>query len=108
MISGVIEINETNFHHEVLAAGGPVLVQFWSGASEVSKTMAEMVQSVAEQDAMSVKVARVNVESQAGLAEQYGVRTVPTVLIFNEGGLRDEIVGRTSEQEVRDKLERFK
>ncbi len=42
------------------------------------------------------------------MAEQYGVRAVPTLLIFNRGDLQDQIIGRASEQEVREKLERVK
>jgi thioredoxin 1 len=53
-------------------------------------------------------VARVNVEQHEELAEQYGVRAVPTLLIFNQGGLRGEIVGRASEQQLREKLHDLK
>jgi len=104
----VIELNETNFAQEVLGARNPVLVQFWAGWSEPCKVMSPVLESVAEDEATPVKVARVNVELHEELAEEYGVQCVPTVLIFNEGGLQDQIVGRASEQEVREKLERFK
>ena len=70
--------------------------------------MAPVLESVAEDDAVPVKVGRVNLERQEALAERYGVQAVPTLLIFNEGGLQDQIIGRTTEQEVREKLEQFK
>lgn len=108
MNHNVIELNKSNFAHEVLSASEPVLVQFWAGSSESSKAAAPMLESVAEEVALPVKIGRVNVEQQQQLAEDYGVRCVPTVLIFNQGGLRDEIVGRTTEEEVREKLQRFK
>jgi thioredoxin-like negative regulator of GroEL len=50
----------------------------------------------------------VNVEHHEKLTEQYGVRAVPTLLIFNQGGLQDQIVGRTTEQAVRATLERLR
>ena len=108
MNNNVIELNEANFNREVLNATQPVLVEFWAGWSDPCKAMAPMLESVAEDDAVPVKVARVNVEDHEELTEQYGVRAVPTLLIFNQGGVQDQIVGRTTEQAVRERLERLK
>ena len=104
----MIELNETNFDKEVINATQPVLVEFWAGWSATCKAMAPMLESVAEDEAMPVKVARVNVEDHENLTEQYGVRAVPTLLIFDQGGLRDQIVGRTTEHALRERLERLK
>jgi thioredoxin 1 len=106
--NNVIELNEASFDREVLNATQPVLVEFWAGWSDPCKAMAPMLESVAEDEAVPVKVARVNVEHHEELTEQYGVRAVPTLLIFNQGGLQDQIVGRTTEQAVRERLERLK
>ena len=108
MNNNVIELNEANFNLEVLNATQPVIVEFWAGWSDPCKAMAPMLESVAEDEAVPVKIARVNVEDHENLTEQYGVRSVPTLLIFNQGGLQDQIVGRTTEQAVREKLERLK
>ena len=108
MNNTTIELNEANFDREVLEAAQPVLVEFWAGWSESCKAMAPMLESIAENAAVAVKVARVNVEHHEALTEQYGVRAVPTLLIFNQGGLQDRIVGRTTEQAVRERLERLK
>jgi thioredoxin 1 len=106
--NNVIELNEANFDQEVLNATQPVLVEFWAGWSDPCKAMAPMLESVAEDKAVPVKLARVNVEDHENLTEQNGVRSVPTLLIFNQGGLQDQIVGRTTEQAVRERLERLK
>ena len=106
--SNVIELSEANFDREVLNATQPVLVEFWAGWSDPCQAMAPMLESVAEDKAVPVKVARVNVEDHENLTEQYGVRSVPTLLIFNRGGLQDQIIGRTTEQAVRERLERLK
>jgi thioredoxin 1 len=106
--NNVIELNEANFDREVLNATQPVLVEFWAGWSDPCKAMAPLLESVAEDEAVPVKIARVNVEDHENLTEQYGVRSVPTLLIFNQGGLQDQIVGRTTEQDVRERLERLK
>lgn len=107
MNNNIVELNEANFHREVLHATRPVLVEFWAGWSDPCKAMAPMLESVAENEAVAVKVARVNVERHERLTEQYGVRGVPTLLIFNQGCLQDQIVGRTTEQAVRERLERL-
>jgi len=104
----VIELNQANFAQEVLEAHNPVLVQFWAGWSDPCQAMAPALDAVAEDEAVPVKLARVNVEQQEELAERYGVRGVPTLLIFNQGGLRGEIVGRASEQQLREKLQGLK
>jgi len=108
MTADVIELNGTNFDQEVLGAKRAVLVQFWAGWSDPCRAMNPMLQSVAEDDGLPVKVGRVNVEHDEELAQQYGVQAVPTLFIFKRGSLQDQIIGRTTEQEVRKKLERFK
>lgn len=108
MKNGVIELNEDNFAREVLGVPHPVLVQFWAGGSELSKAMTPLLEALAEDNTVAVKVGRVNVAHHEELAEHYGVQCVPTMLIFNQGGLKDQIVGRTTEQEVRTKLEQCK
>ena len=108
MNNNVIELNEANFNREVLNATQPVIVEFWAGWSDPCKAMAPLLESVAEDKAVPVKIARVNVEDHENLTEQYGVRSVPTLLIFNQGGLQDQIVGRTTEEDVRERLERLK
>lgn len=101
----VVELSESNFAREVLDAPTPVLVEFWAGWSETSKALTPVLESVADDAVPPIKVGRVNIEHQESLAETYGVRCVPTLLIFNQGGLQDQMVGRVTEQEVREKLE---
>lgn len=103
----LIELNETNFGPEVLNSERPVLVQFWADWWAPCRAMTPVLKSVAEDRFVGVKVARVNVEQNEGLVEEYGVRAVPTRLIFNRGGLRDQIVRRATEWDVRQKLDRF-
>jgi len=107
MNDNFIELNEANFDREVLDAMQPVLVEFWAGWSESCKAMAPVLETVAKDDTVPVKIVRVNVEHHENLTDQYGVRAVPTLLLFNQGSLQDKIVGRTTEQAVRESLERL-
>ena len=108
MIKNVIHLNEANFEQEVLSAPELVVVEFWAEWSDPCKAMTPILESVAEEQFGAVKVAKVNVEKNETLAEEYGVRAVPTLLIFNRGDLKDQIIGRATEQDVRDKLAPFK
>ena len=107
MNNNFIELDEANFHGEVLSALRPVLVEFWAGWSEASKAMAPLLETIAKDDAISVKIVRVNVEHHENLTDQYGVRAVPTLLLFNQGTVQDQIVGRTTPQAVRESLMRL-
>ena len=102
--ANVIELNEANFEREVLGASGIVMVAFWAGWSEVCRIMTPMIESIAASEDSPVKVARVKIEHQKALAEQYGVAAIPTLLVFEGGQLQDEIVGRIGEEELRNRL----
>ena len=108
MNNSVIELNEANFEREVLNATQPVLVAFWAGWSAPCMEMAAVLESVAEDEAVPVRLARVNVEHYEDLTEKYGVRVVPTLLIFKQGALHDQIEGRTTKQALCEKLERLR
>jgi thioredoxin 1 len=107
MNDNFIELNEANFDREVLDAMQPVLVEFWAGWSESCKAMAPVLETVAKDDTVPVKIVRVNVEHHENLTDQYGVRAVPTLLLFNQGTVQDQIVGRTTTQAVRESLMRL-
>ncbi len=100
----IIELNEANFDQEVLNASEPVLVEFWAGWSEPCKARVPMLESMAGDNCGPIKVARVNVEDYEMLTERYGVRAVPTLLLFKQGSLQEQFVGSTTEQAVREKL----
>lgn len=92
----------------MLVARQTVLVQFWAVWSEVCRVMRPLLDSVSKGKFLPVKVGTVNVEDNETLADLYGVRAVPTLLIFNRGGLQDRIIGFASQQELCGKLERFR
>ncbi len=101
------EVNLFTFDQEVLQSPQPVLVEFWAGWCRSSKSMKPMLRSLAEEHRGVLRVASVNVERSEGLAERFLVRAVPTLLIFQGGVVRDQLVGSSTERDLRERLEPF-
>lgn len=106
MKNRVVDLNETNFDKEVLGASSPVMVQFWADWSAACKAWESLLESIAERETF-LKVGRVNMDGNEALAKKYGVRAVPTLLLFDQGSLQDQIIGSATKEEVFQKLEQL-
>ena len=102
-----IEINEANFESEVLKSNQPVLVDFWAEWCGPCKMLAPVLDEIALEQAGRVKVAKVNVDSNPGLAARFGIQSIPTLLYFASGEVRDQTVGVLSKRAIVSKLEKL-
>jgi thioredoxin 1 len=100
-----IELNETNFEAEVLNAAQPVLVDFWAEWCGPCKMIAPVLDEIAREQAGKAKVAKVNVDDSPGLAARYGIQSIPTLLYFAGGEVRDQTIGVTGKKVIVSKLE---
>ena len=80
----VITLSKTNFQEEVLNAGKPVLVDFWAPWCGPCRMLSPVVDQIAE-ETDAVKVCKVNVDEEPELAEQFGVSSIPTLIVFKDG-----------------------
>ncbi|MGQ9512307.1 MAG: thioredoxin [Thermodesulfitimonas sp.] len=103
----VIEVNERNFEEEVLKSELPVLVDFWAAWCGPCRSMAPIVDQVADEFAGRVKVAKLNVDENLELAQRYGIRGIPTLLFFQRGKVVAQEVGYTPKETVVQKLHRL-
>src|SRR4028119_502093 len=98
--SNVITVSDSNFETDVVQSPVPVLVDFWAPWCGPCKMIAPILDEIAEEKAGAVKVAKVDVDNNQGLAGRFSVRAIPTLLLFKDGNVREQIVGMTSKRDL--------
>ena len=99
----VVTITKENFEQEVLQSAKPVLLDFWASWCGPCRVLSPVVDEVAE-ERTDVKVGKVNVDEQPELAGQFGVMSIPTLLVFEQGKLVRQAVGARPKASVLDLL----
>jgi thioredoxin 1 len=100
------ELTGADFDAEVLQSDIPVLVDFWAPWCGPCRMMGPILDAVAEKYDGRVKVGKVNVDEAGDLAGKYGVRSIPTLIIFKGGEQADMVVGAVPEAELSQRLDR--
>ncbi len=98
-----VTVNSTNFDEEVLNSELPVLVDFWATWCGPCRMLSPVIAKLAEEKEGSLKVAKINVDENPELARQYGIRSIPTVMLFRNG----ELVNTSMGYMPKEKLEAF-
>ena len=89
----VLALSDANFDREVLQSDIPVLVDFWATWCSPCKAIAPLIDAMADEYAGKVKVGKVNVDDNPATPGKYGVRGIPTLVLFKGGVVIDQIVG---------------
>ena len=96
----IIQLTQENFDQEVLRSSTPVLVDFWAEWCSPCRALTPILDELADEYDGRVKIGKVNIEDQQGLATEYGVRAIPTLLLFHQGQVADQIVGLRSKRDL--------
>jgi thioredoxin 1 len=100
MSDKVREVNDSNFEQEVLQANQPVLVDFWATWCGPCVALAPTVEALAQQYEGSAKVVKLNVDESQSTAQRYGIRGIPTLVLFSNGKEVERTVGLTSKDSL--------
>ncbi len=102
----VIHVTNDNFEAEVLASDVPVLVDFWAAWCGPCKMVAPLMDALAEEFDKTAKIAKINVDEEGELALKFGVMSIPTVFLFQNGEIKDKAVGAYSADHYRDMIKK--
>ncbi|HEV2418605.1 MAG TPA: thioredoxin [Terriglobia bacterium] len=102
----MMEFTDQNFDEQVLKSAKPVLVDFWAPWCAPCRMMAPTVEAVAGEYAERAIVGKLNVDDNQGVAGKYNIRGIPTLLLFKDGQVAEQVVGATSKDAVKKMLDK--
>ncbi|MEJ2009418.1 MAG: thioredoxin [Acidobacteriota bacterium] len=96
----ILEFSDQNFEQEVLKSDKPVLVDFWAEWCAPCRMIAPAVEAIAAEYAGKAKVGKLNVDENQSVTSRYNIRSIPTLLVFKDGQIKEQTVGTTSKSNL--------
>ena len=100
MSEHVKETSDGTFENDVLKSDRPVLVDFWAAWCAPCRMLAPTVEAVAEKYASNARVMKLNVDDNPSVSQRFGIKGIPTLILFKNGKEEKRVVGATSEQAI--------
>jgi thioredoxin 1 len=100
MSEHVKETSDGTFENDVLKSDRPVLVDFWAAWCAPCRMLAPTVEAVAEKYASNARVVKLNVDDNPSVSQRFGIKGIPTLILFKNGKEEERVVGATSEQAI--------
>ena len=106
MGQNTVEITEGNFETEVLQSTVPVLIDFWAAWCGPCRALAPTVEAVADQYQGRVKVGKLDVDANGATSSRFNIRGIPTLLLFKDGQVKEQIVGAVGKEVITKALDK--
>jgi len=103
----VKEVSDSSFESDVLGSSKPVLVDFWAQWCTPCRMLAPTVEAVAERFRDSANVVKLNVDDNPSTAQRYGIKGIPTLILFREGKEVERVVGATSKESITRMIDKY-
>jgi thioredoxin 1 len=101
-----IEVTDASFENDVLKSDIPVLVDFWAVWCAPCRMIAPIVEELAAEKEGTLKVAKVDVDNNPEIAMKFGIRSIPTLMIFKDGQVVDQMIGAVAKAMIESKLDK--
>ncbi len=96
----VAAFTDANFDRDVLQSSIPVLVDFWATWCAPCKAIAPLIDTIADEYVGKIKVGKVNVDENQATPGKYGVRGIPTIILFKDGAILEQVVGAVPKSQL--------
>ncbi len=106
MAGNLLQVTDDTFETEILQNQQPVLVDFWAAWCGPCRAIAPVIEELAEQYTGRVRIAKMNVDENPKTPGKYGIRAIPTLIIFKNGGVADQITGAVSKSHIEEALKK--
>ena len=100
MGANTVEITDANFEAEVVNSSLPVLIDFWAAWCAPCRVLAPAVDAIAEEYKGRIKVGKLDVDESGATAARFNIRGIPTLLLFKDGQVRDQLVGAVPKDSI--------
>ena len=102
----IVKLTQDNFADQVLKSPAPVLVDFWAAWCGPCRAIAPIVEELASQYAGKIKIGKMDVDRNNATPMRYGVRGIPTLLVFKGGQVKEQIVGYVPKEQIQKALDK--
>jgi len=106
MSEHVTDVSDNSFEHDVLQSDSPVLVDFWAAWCAPCRMLAPTVEAVAEKYTGNARVVKLNVDENPSVSQRYGIKGIPTLILFKNGKEEERVVGATSKEAISRMIEK--